>query len=221
MAAASAGSSATGSPPWRRSGPTTPSTSLRSPACPSWSRRAGPRPPTTCRAPSTRWPGTPVGMGTLAAATLAAGLSATQRDHRLHAVDAFLDLVPAGRIRSTRWRPSWRATRRHGRRTGGRSRSRRRRRRPAALLPWSDLLTHLLPQLPARPPRAQQVARPAPRRDAPTRPARHRPGAAAVARRLLRQFCRSQDRTAPARLGSRPWRRSRRSRPTAMSARRS
>lgn len=37
-------------------------------------------------------------LGTLAANTLAAGLSATQRDHRLHAVDAFLDLVATGRI---------------------------------------------------------------------------------------------------------------------------
>ncbi|TDC33543.1 DUF6493 family protein [Kribbella albertanoniae] len=37
-------------------------------------------------------------MGTLAAATLAAGISATQRDHRLHAVDAFIDLVVSGRI---------------------------------------------------------------------------------------------------------------------------
>jgi hypothetical protein len=37
-------------------------------------------------------------LGTLAAHTLAAGLSATQRDHRLHAVDAFLDLVVTGRM---------------------------------------------------------------------------------------------------------------------------
>jgi hypothetical protein len=37
-------------------------------------------------------------MGTLAAHTLAAGLSAAQRDHRLHAVDAFVDLAPTGRI---------------------------------------------------------------------------------------------------------------------------
>ena len=37
-------------------------------------------------------------LGTLAAHTLAAGLSASRRDHRLHAVDAFLDLVPTGRI---------------------------------------------------------------------------------------------------------------------------
>jgi hypothetical protein len=37
-------------------------------------------------------------LGTLAANTVAAGLSATQRDHRLHAVDAFLDLVATGRL---------------------------------------------------------------------------------------------------------------------------
>jgi hypothetical protein len=37
-------------------------------------------------------------MGVLATHTLAAGVSATQRDHRLHAVDAFVDLVPSGRI---------------------------------------------------------------------------------------------------------------------------
>lgn len=37
-------------------------------------------------------------MGGLASATLAAGISATQRDHRLHAVDAFVDLVVSGRI---------------------------------------------------------------------------------------------------------------------------
>ena len=42
--------------------------------------------------------GHPGRMGVLAAHTLAAGMSATQRDHRLHAVDAFLDLVPSGRI---------------------------------------------------------------------------------------------------------------------------
>ncbi|PWC04324.1 DUF6493 family protein [Agromyces badenianii] len=37
-------------------------------------------------------------LGALAANTLAAGLAATQRDHRLHAVDAFLDLVVTERI---------------------------------------------------------------------------------------------------------------------------
>lgn len=39
-------------------------------------------------------------LGTLATHTLAAGLSASRRDHRLHAIDAFLDLVPTGRIAS-------------------------------------------------------------------------------------------------------------------------
>jgi hypothetical protein len=37
-------------------------------------------------------------LGSLAAQTLAAGLSASKREHRLHAVDAFLDLVPTGRL---------------------------------------------------------------------------------------------------------------------------
>jgi hypothetical protein len=40
-------------------------------------------------------------MGTLAVHALAAGLSSTSRDYRFHAVDAFNDLVPTGRI-STR-----------------------------------------------------------------------------------------------------------------------
>ena len=37
-------------------------------------------------------------LGSLATLTLAAGLSASERSHRLHAVDAFVDLVPTGRI---------------------------------------------------------------------------------------------------------------------------
>ncbi|NTW39851.1 MAG: hypothetical protein HGA44_08155 [Cellulomonadaceae bacterium] len=37
-------------------------------------------------------------MGDLAAHVVAAGISAMRRDHRLHAVDAFLDLVPTGRV---------------------------------------------------------------------------------------------------------------------------
>jgi hypothetical protein len=37
-------------------------------------------------------------LGDLAALTLAAGLSASHRHHRLHAVDAFVDLVPTGRL---------------------------------------------------------------------------------------------------------------------------
>ncbi|WP_332642672.1 DUF6493 family protein [Aeromicrobium sp.] len=88
-------------------------------------------------------------MGTLAAATLAAGISASQRDHRLHAVDAFLDLIPSGRIASsevatvmarnaqawpsTRWAESLTSI---AQAPGG----------PPATV---DLLTQLLPQLPA------------------------------------------------------------------------
>lgn len=37
-------------------------------------------------------------MGSLAVATLAAGLSAARREDRLHAIDAFVDLVPSGRV---------------------------------------------------------------------------------------------------------------------------
>jgi hypothetical protein len=88
-------------------------------------------------------------MGTLAAATLAAGISATQRDHRLHAVDAFLDLLGPGRIPvhevaavMARYAKAWPATRwaeslaSLAQAPGG---------APATV----DLLTHLLPQLPA------------------------------------------------------------------------
>ena len=88
-------------------------------------------------------------MGTLAAATLAAGISATQRDHRLHAVDAFLDLVASGRIPihevasvTARYAQAWPATRwaeslaSAAQAPGG---------APATV----DLLTNLLPQLPA------------------------------------------------------------------------
>ncbi len=88
-------------------------------------------------------------MGTLAAATLAAGISATQRDHRLHAVDAFLDLAVTGRIpvnevasAMARHAQAWPANRwaeslaSVAQAPGG---------TPATV----DLLTHLLPQLPA------------------------------------------------------------------------
>lgn len=88
-------------------------------------------------------------MGTLAVATLAAGMSATQRDHRLHAVDAFLDLVASGRVSieevaavMARYAQAWPATRwaeslaSVAQAPGG---------APATV----DLLTHLLPQLPA------------------------------------------------------------------------
>ncbi len=57
-------------------------------------------------------------LGGLAALTLAAGLSATHRHHRLHAVDAFVDLVPTGRLESTavagalaKYAPAWQAGR--------------------------------------------------------------------------------------------------------------
>ncbi|WP_405061205.1 DUF6493 family protein [Kribbella sp. NBC_01505] len=88
-------------------------------------------------------------MGELAAATLAAGISATQRDHRLHAVDAFLDLVVSGRIPvdevasvMARYAEAWPANRwveslaSVARAPGG-----------AAVT--VDLLTHLLPHLSA------------------------------------------------------------------------
>ncbi len=88
-------------------------------------------------------------MGTLAAATIAAGISATRRDHRLHAVDAFLDLVATGRIPihevasvMGRYAQAWPATRwaeslaSVAQAPGG---------APATV----DLLTSLLPQLPA------------------------------------------------------------------------
>ena len=88
-------------------------------------------------------------MGTLAAATLAAGISATQRDHRLHAVDAVVDLVATGRIPAhevasfmARYAQAWPATRwaeslaSVAQAPGG---------APAAV----DLLTNLLPRLPA------------------------------------------------------------------------
>ncbi|MGY2875880.1 hypothetical protein ACVW00_003070 [Marmoricola sp. URHA0025 HA25] len=63
---------------------------------PSWAEVAHDVPPTLDAL--ARHPGR---LGTLAVHTLAAGLCATHRDHRLHAVDAFLDLVPTGRIAVT------------------------------------------------------------------------------------------------------------------------
>ncbi len=88
-------------------------------------------------------------MGTLAAATLAAGISATQRDHRLHAVDAVVDLVASGRSPAhevasvmARYAQAWPATRwaeslaSVAQAPGG---------APATV----DLLTNLLPRLPA------------------------------------------------------------------------
>jgi hypothetical protein len=87
-------------------------------------------------------------MGPLAAAILAAGLSATQRDHRLHGVDAFLDLVPAGRIPVhevasvlARHAQAWPANRWAESLTSAAQ-------APGGALAVVDLLTHLLPQLP-------------------------------------------------------------------------
>lgn len=88
-------------------------------------------------------------MGTLAAATLAAGISATQRDHRLHAVDAFLDLVASGRIEihevasvMARYGQAWPATRWAESLTSAAQ-------APGGAPATVDLLTNLLPQLPA------------------------------------------------------------------------
>lgn len=87
-------------------------------------------------------------MGALAVHALAAGISATRRDYRFHAVDAFVDLVPTGRIATSdiasvlakhaeawpasRWTESLTAI---GQAPGG---------SPVVL----ELLTVLLPQLP-------------------------------------------------------------------------
>lgn len=87
-------------------------------------------------------------MGTLAAATLAAGISATQRDHRLHAVDAFLDLAVTGRIQTSdvaavmaRYAQAWPATR-WAESLASVSQA------PGGARATVDLLTCLLPQLP-------------------------------------------------------------------------
>lgn len=88
-------------------------------------------------------------LGTLAATTIAAGISATQRDHRLHAVDAFVDLVASGRIPAHRvatvmalYAQAWPATRwRESLASVARA--------PGGALATVELLTSLLPQLPA------------------------------------------------------------------------
>lgn len=87
-------------------------------------------------------------MGTLAAATLAAGISATQRDHRLHGVDAFLDLAVTGRISlngvaavMARYAQAWPATR-WAESLASVSQA------PGGARATVDLLTCLLPQLP-------------------------------------------------------------------------
>ena len=88
-------------------------------------------------------------MGTLASATLASGLSANQRDHRMHAVDAFLDLVVTGRITPrelaavmARHAPAWPANR-WAESLAAVAQA------PGGSSVTVDLLTHLLPQLPA------------------------------------------------------------------------
>lgn len=88
-------------------------------------------------------------MGTLAAATLAAGISATQRDHRLHAVDAVVDLVASGRIAAhevasvmARYAQAWPATR-WAESLASVAQA------PGGAPVTVDLLTQLLPQLPA------------------------------------------------------------------------
>jgi hypothetical protein len=88
-------------------------------------------------------------LGSLAAATLAAGLSATQRVHRLHAVDAFLDLAASGRIplpevatALARYAPAWPANRWAESLTSAAQ-------APGGADATVGLLTHLLPQLPS------------------------------------------------------------------------
>jgi hypothetical protein len=87
-------------------------------------------------------------MGDLAAHALAAGISATTRDHRLHAVDAFLDLVPTGRVPVeqvaavlARYAEAWPATR-WAESLGAVGRG------PGGAASVVALLTALLPQLP-------------------------------------------------------------------------
>lgn len=88
-------------------------------------------------------------MGVLATHTLAAGLSAAQRDHRLHAIDAFVDLVPTGRIAindiaavMARSAAAWPANRWAESLTAAAS-------APGGAPAVVDLLTALLPGLPA------------------------------------------------------------------------
>lgn len=88
-------------------------------------------------------------LGTLAVATLASGISAGRRDHRLHAVDAFLDLAVTGRIPPrelaavmARHAPAWPANR-WAESLASVAQA------PGGSSVTVDLLTHLLPQLPA------------------------------------------------------------------------
>lgn len=89
-------------------------------------------------------------LGTLAAATLAACISAAQRDYRLHGIDAFLDLAASGRIPvrevaapMARYAQAWPASRwaQSLAAVAG---------APGGARAAVDLLTALLPLLPAR-----------------------------------------------------------------------
>lgn len=87
-------------------------------------------------------------MGVLATHTLAAGLSAARRDHRLHAVDAFVDLVPSGRIAAgdiasamAQYATAWPANR-WAESLASIAQT------PGAATSVIDILTSLLPQLP-------------------------------------------------------------------------
>ena len=138
-------------------------------------------------------------MGFWQRTTLAAGMSATQRDHRLHAVDAFLDLVPSGRILAgvasvmARYAEAWPAnrwaeTRIRRPRSGPGSTGRRAAHRAASTA------TH-------GPPRIEQAARSAARRDAAPGMAGHRPRTRPMARSAERIFCRCEDGTTAAWVG--------------------
>ncbi|MGN8245470.1 DUF6493 family protein [Cellulomonas soli] len=88
-------------------------------------------------------------LGLLAVHVVAAGLSAAQREHRLHAVDAFLDLVPTGRLAAgdiadtlARYADAWPAVRWAESLTAVSQ-------GPGGSAAAVDLLTALLPQLPA------------------------------------------------------------------------
>ncbi len=88
-------------------------------------------------------------MAVLATHTLAAGMSAALREHRLHAVDAFLDLVPTGRIAPgdlaaamARYAQAWPANR-WSETLAAASQA------PGGAVPVVGVLTALLPALPA------------------------------------------------------------------------
>lgn len=89
-------------------------------------------------------------MGRLAVATLAAGMAASHRADRLHAVDAFVELVPSGRIRVddiaavwAEYAPAWPVSRLAESLALSAN-------APGGAVVTMDLLTLLLPQLPAK-----------------------------------------------------------------------